>query len=107
MRQLQLGKKASRIAWKIIGRGIVALDALDTKASPSEQDDYKEVRKKLLDAWRGGVIIGGVRPKHKLREILPSRILQETELADLKQETKNAKAKAKRTIAVPHKPSKT
>jgi hypothetical protein len=103
MRQLQLKKKESRIAWQILGRGIVALDASKKRASGTEQDEYKEVRSKLISAWKAGVIIGGVRPKHKIRDIMPSQILNETELVALKRETKQARAKAKRIIAVPHK----
>ena len=102
MRQLQLKKKESRIAWQIIGRGIVASDA-SSKNAGATTDGYKEVRDKIISAWRAGVIIGGVRPKHKIRDLMPSQILQETALGDLKREAKQTKAKAKRKISVPHK----
>ena len=102
MRQLQLKKKESRIAWQIIGRGIVASDAL-SKQTDATTEDYKEVRDKIIAAWRAGVIIGGIRPKHKIRTIMPSQILQQTALGDLKREAKQTKAKAKRNITVPHK----
>jgi hypothetical protein len=103
MRQLQLKKKESRNAWQILGRGIVALDAVNKRASRTVKDDYQDVRRKLISAWRAGVIIGGVRPKHKIHDIMPSQILDETDVVELRRETKHVRAKAKRIIAVPHK----
>jgi hypothetical protein len=103
MRSLSLKRKESRIAWQVLLEGVVALDRKMKRASQDEQDDYQKLRSKLLVAWRSGVLVGGVRPKRKISDIMPASLLQETELANLRKETRQAKAKAKREISVPHK----
>ena len=103
MRQLVLKKKESRLLWQVLMRGIVITYRMNKKASATEQDDYKKLRGKLLAAWRTGLLVGGVRPKHKIYDIMPNQILQETELAELQKLSRETKAKASREIVVPRK----
>ena len=103
MRQLALKKRESRLLWQVLMRGIVVTDRRNRKAAATEQDDYKKLRGKLIGAWRAGLIVGGVRPKHKIYDIMPAQLLQETELAELKKLARETKAKASREIVVPRK----
>jgi len=103
MRQLALKKKESRLLWQILMRGIVATDRINKETIATEQNDYQKLRQKLIDAWRSGIIVGGVRPKHKIYDIMPDQILQETELAELKKVSRQSKVKANREIVVPKK----
>ena len=103
MRQLALKKKESRLLWQVLMRGIVVTDRMNKKAVAAEQGDYKKLRGKLIGAWRTGLLVGGVRPKHKIYDIMPNQILQETEIAELKKLSRETKAKASREIAVPRK----
>jgi hypothetical protein len=103
MRQLALKKKESRLLWQILMRGIVATDRMNEKAGATDQDGYKKLRQKLIDAWRSGIIVGGVRPKNKIYDIMPDYILQETELAELKKLSMQKKVKSNRNIVVPKK----
>jgi hypothetical protein len=103
MRQLALKKKESRLLWQILMRGIVATDRINKKAVATELEDYQKLRQKLIDAWRSGIIVSGVRPKHKIYDIMPDQILQETELAELKKLSRQYKGKTNREIVVPKK----
>ena len=103
MRQLVLKKKESRLLWQVLMRGIVVTDRMNKKAVATTQDDYKKLRGKLLGAWKTGLLVGGVRPKHKIHDIMPHQILRETELAELKKLSRETKAKANREIVVPRK----
>ena len=103
MRSLSLKRKESRIVWKLLMQGIVVVDRKIKRASAAEQDEYQKLRAKLMGAWRAALLVGPVKPKRKIHEIMPEPLLQETELGDLRKETKKAKAKAKRVISVPHK----
>jgi hypothetical protein len=103
MRSLSLKRKESRLLWQVLLQGIVVVDRKIRHASPAEQDDYKKLRDKLMTAWKAGLLVGGVRPKRRIYDIMPDSLLQETELAELRKETRKAKAKAKRVISVPHK----
>ena len=105
MRPLSLKKKESRIVWQVLMQGIVAVDRKNRRAPTPEQDEYKEVRSKLIRAWRSGLLVGGLRPKRSIRDILPESIRQETDLADLDKHTRKARAKAKREITTPRKRS--
>src|SRR5688572_15355542 len=95
MRPLSLKRKESRLVWQIVMQGIVAMDRQMKRASEAEQDDYQKVRADLIGAWKSGLLVGGVRPKRKIYDIMPEPILQETKLADLKKESRKARAKAK------------
>ncbi len=103
MRALALKKKESRLLWQILMRGIVVTDRMIKKAIAAEQADYKRLREKLIAAWRSGIIVGGVRPKHKIHDIMPSQIVQETELAELKTLSRKKRTKSNRKIVVPKK----
>jgi hypothetical protein len=103
MRSLSLKRKESRILWQVLMQGIVVVDRKIKRASADEQDDYNKLREKLLVAWRSGILVGGVKPKRRIADIMPESLLQETELGDLRKETRKAKAKAKREISVPRK----
>jgi hypothetical protein len=103
MRSLSLKRKESRILWQVLMQGIVVVDRKIKRASAAEQDDYNKLREKLLVAWRSGILVGGVKPKRRISDIMPESLLQETELGDLRKETRKAKAKAKREISVPRK----
>ena len=103
MRSLSLKRKESRIVWRVLMQGIVAVDRKIKSASADEQDDYKKVREQLIGAWRSGLLVGGVKPKRKIYDIMPESLLQETKLAELRKESRKARAKAKREISVPHK----
>ena len=103
MRSLSLKRKESRIVWKVLMQGIVAVDRKIKNASADEQDEYKKVRDQLIAAWRSGLLVGGVKPKRKIYDIMPESLLQETKLAELRKETRKAEKKAKREISVPHK----
>ena len=103
MRSLSLKRKESRIVWQVLMQGILSVDRKIKSASADEQDDYKKVRAQLIAAWRSGLLVGGVKPKRKIYDIMPESLLQETKLAELRKETRKAKAKAKREISVPHK----
>lgn len=105
MRPLSLKRKESRLLWQVLMHGVVAVDRRIKKASPDEQDDYKQLREKLMGAWKSGILAGGVRPKRKIYDIMPESLLQEARLADLQKEARKARAKAKREITVPHKKS--
>jgi hypothetical protein len=105
MVQVALKKKESRLLWEILIRGIQATDEAVKKA-PSSDDAYRKLRGKVLGAWRSGMIVGGLRPKRRIYEIVPNDLLKDTELALLKKATKRARAKAKREIAVPHQASR-
>ena len=105
MRQLALRKKESRLLWQVLMRGILVTDRMNRKAAATDQDDYRKLRAELIGAWRSGIIVGGVRPKHKIYEIMPHQILQETELAELKKLSTRKRGKAKRNIVVPRKKS--
>jgi hypothetical protein len=105
MRSLSLKRKESRLVWQVLLQGIVVVDRQIKRASPAEQDDYKKLREKLMIAWKAGLLVGGVRPKRRIYDIMPDTLLQETELAELRKETRKATAKAKREISVPHKKS--
>jgi len=103
MRSLSLKRKESRIVWQVLMQGIVVVDRKIKRASADEQGDYRKVRAQLISAWRSGLLVGGVKPKRKIYDIMPESLLQETKLAELRKETRKAKAKAKREISVPHK----
>lgn len=103
MRQLALKKKESRLLWQVLMRGILVTDRMNKKAVAKNQDDYAKLRQQLIGAWRSGIIVGGVRPKHKIYEIMPHQILQETELAELKKLSTKKRGKAKHNIVVPRK----
>ena len=103
MRPLSLKKKESRVAWQVILQGLVAVDRMMKKAPEAERSDYKNVRDQLLRAWKSGVLIGGLRPKHRIYDILPDSIMGEMQLAGLKKQSRKVQAKAKRDITVPNK----
>ena len=103
MRSLSLKRKESRVVWQVLLQGIVVVDRKIKRASAAEQDDYQKLRAKLMGAWRAGLLVGPVKPKRKIYAIMPEPLLQETELGDLRKETRKAKAKAKREISVPRK----
>jgi hypothetical protein len=103
MHSLSLKRKESRLVWQVLLQGILVIDRKIKRASPAEQDDYKKLREKLMSAWKAGLLVGGVKPKRRIYDIMPDSLLQETELAELRKETRKAKAKAKREISVPHK----
>ena len=103
MRPLSLKRKESRLVWQMLMQGIVSVDRKITRASAAEQDDYKRLREKLMIAWKAGLLVGGVRPKRRIYDIMPDSLQQETKLVELRKETRKAKAKAKREISVPRK----
>lgn len=103
MRQLSLKKKESRLVWQILLRGILITDRLTTSATTAEQDAYRELRPRIIRAWKSGLVLGGVRPKSKIHDIMPKRLLQDVELATLKKLSRKDRVKAKRNIAVPKK----
>src|SRR5688572_23398631 len=103
MVQLALKKKESRLLWEILVRGIIATDQANRRTPSPDQDAYRSLRSKVLRAWKSGVIVGGVRPKRRIHDILPGYLLKETELAVLQKADKRAKAKAKRVVAAPKK----
>ena len=103
MVHIALKKRESRLLWEVLIRGIVATDQAHRKTSPPDDDAYRRLRSKVLRAWKSGVIVGGVRPKRHIRDMLPDYLLNEAELASLKKANKRARAKAKREIAVPRK----
>ena len=105
MHPLSLKKKESRIAWQVLMQGIVAMDRKTRGTPGDEQDEYKQVRSKLIGAWRAGLLVGGLRPKRLVRDVIPERIRQETDLADLRKHNRKARAKAKREITTPRKRS--
>jgi hypothetical protein len=47
--------------------------------------------------------LGGVRPKSKIYDIMPKRLLQDVEVAALKKLSRKDGAKTKRNIVVPKK----
>jgi hypothetical protein len=103
MVQLALKKKESRLLWEILVRGIVATDQANRRKPSPDQDAYRHLRSKVLRAWKSGVIVGGVRPKRRIHDILPDHLLKESELAVLEKAHRRAKAKAKRVVAAPSK----
>ena len=103
MRQLSLKKKESRLVWQILMRGILITDRMTKSATTAEQDAYRELRPRIVRAWKSGLILGGVRPKSKIYGIMPRRLLQDIELATLKKLSRKDGAKAKRNIVVPKK----
>lgn len=103
MRPLPLKKKESRILWQVLLQGIVAVDRKMKSTSQDERDEYAKVRSKLIGAWRSGLLVGAVKPKRKIYEIMPEPILHETALADLRKKSRKASARAKREISVPRK----
>jgi hypothetical protein len=102
MRPLSLKRKESRSVWQILLQGIVTMDRKMKGASEADRDEYKKIRNTLIGAWKSGVLVGGVKPKRKIYDIMPEPILQEAKLADLKKESRKARAKAKREITVPN-----
>ena len=103
MVQLALKKKESRLLWEVLIRGIVATDQANKRTPSSDHDAYRSLRSKVLRAWKSGVIVGGVRPKRRIHDMLPEYLRNETELAVLEKADRRAKAKAKRQIRVPSK----
>ena len=103
MVQLALKKKESRLLWEILVRGIVATDQANRKTASPDPDAYRHLRSKVLRAWKSGFIVGGVRPKRRIHDILPEYLLKESELMLLEKAGKRARAKAKRQIAAPKK----
>ena len=103
MRQLSLKKKESRLLWQILMRGIIVTDRVIQRATVPEQDAYKELRPRIIAAWKSGLILGGVRPKSKIYDIMPKQILQDTQLAALRKLSRRGGVKAKRNIVVPKK----
>jgi hypothetical protein len=101
MRQLALKKKESRVVWQVLLRGIVAMDRIHRAASTAETEAYRKVREKLIDAWKSGIVLGGVRPKSEIYRIMPRQILQETEIRKLKVLSRKGMARSRRRIQVP------
>ena len=101
MRPLSLKKKESRTVWQILLQGIVVMDRKIKSASEADRDEYKKVRNSLIAAWKSGLLVGGVKPKRKIYDLMPESILQEAELGDLRKASRKARAKAKREISVP------
>jgi hypothetical protein len=102
MVQLALKKKESRLLWEILIRGIVATDRANRQTPAPDQEAYRSLKSKVLRAAKSGLIVGAVRPKKRIRDMLPNYLLKETDLALLKKADKRAKAKAKRGITVPN-----
>src|SRR5688572_5565757 len=102
MVQLALKRKESRLLWEVLVRGIQATDAAARKTPSTDHDAYLKLRGKVLRAWKAGIIVGGIRPKKRIHDILPGALLKETEFARLRKADRRAKAKAKRGIAVPN-----
>ena len=103
MRQLSLKKKESRLVWQILLRGILIADRMTKNTTTAEQDAYRELRPRIIRAWKSGLVLGGVRPKSKIYDIMPKRLLQDVELAALKKLSRRDGAKRKRNIVVPKK----
>jgi hypothetical protein len=103
MRSLALKRKESRILWQVLMQGILVVDRKMKNVPAAEQEEYQKLREKLLLAWKSGLLVGGVRPKRKIYDIMPEPLLHAPQLADLQKEWRKAKAKAKREISVPHK----
>jgi hypothetical protein len=102
MRQLVLKKKESHLAWEILVRGLVATDRLSRKMSQDERHAYEHLRQKLVAAWRGGIIVGGVRPKKDIVNIMPRQMLLDTGLPAFRKSVNKARAEAKGHLVVPH-----
>ena len=104
MPQLALGKRESRLLWQVLARGIQATDDALKDSEAPDRDVYWKLRGRVLAAWKSGIIVGGVRPKRRIDEILPNSLLKETKLGLLKKADKRARTKAKRAITVPKQP---
>ena len=101
MRQLALKKKESRVVWQVLLRGIVAMDRMHRAANTADTEAYRKVREKIIDAWKSGIVLGGVRPKSEIYSIMPKQILQETEVRKLKALSRKGMARSRRNIQVP------
>ena len=102
MRPLSLKRKESRTVWQILLQGIVVMDRKMKGASEADRDEYTKVRNNLIAAWKSGLLVGGVKPKRRIYDLMPASILQEAELGDLKKASRKARKKVKREISVPH-----
>ena len=100
---MSLKKKESRLVWQVLMRGILITDRMIKGATAAEQDAYRVLRPRIIRAWKSGLILGGVRPKSKIYDIMPKRLLQDIELAALKKISRRDAVKAKRHIVVPKK----
>ena len=103
MRQLSLKKKESRLLWQILMRGILVTDRMNRKAPGADHEAYTQLRPRIIAAWKSGLILGGIRPKSKIHDIMPRQLLQQTELATLKKLSRKDRVRAKRNIIVPRK----
>ena len=102
MSPVVLKKKESRLLWQLVIRGIVVTDRMNKRGGVETPDDYAAVRQKVIAAWKAGIIVGGIRPKSHVRDIMPQYILQETELAVLNKATKKHRRRSRKHIEVPH-----
>jgi adenosylmethionine-8-amino-7-oxononanoate aminotransferase len=103
MSPVVLKKKESRLLWQLLIRGIVVTDRMNKRRGAEDQDDYSALRQKVIAAWKAGIIVGGVRPKSHVRDIMPPYILQQTELARFNKATKKHRRASQERIEVPHK----
>ena len=101
MSPVVLKKKESRLLWQVLIRGIVVTDRMTKRKRAEAQDDYSALRRKVITAWKSGILVGGIRPKSRARDIMPTYLLQETELTDLARVTKKHSRSAQKRIAVP------
>ena len=103
MRQLTLKKKESRQVWQLLLRGIVATDKIAGKADAGEREAYLELREKILSSWKAGIVLGGVRPKKEIYNLMPPQLLRAAELKKLKESSRRDRAASRKAIVVPRK----
>jgi len=101
MALLALKKKESRLLWELLIRGMAATDRAASRTPATDRNDYLKLRGKVLGAWKSGMIVGGVRPKRRIYDMLPDSLLREANMPLLKKANKRARVKAKRVISVP------
>ena len=102
MRHLALKKKESRLVWEVLLRGVVATDRMK-KRGAEEEAAYQKLRSRLIAAWRGGIILGGIRPKKTIDKVMPPELMRETELAVFKKASKRDRAAVSQKITAPQK----
>ena len=101
MALLALKKKESRLLWELLIKGMAATDRAADRLPAADRNDYVKLRGKVLAAWKSGMIVGGVRPKRRIHDMLPDSMLKEADMPLLKKAHQRARGKAKRAISVP------
>jgi hypothetical protein len=87
--------------WQVLLRGIVAMDRMHRAAKTADTEAYQKVREKIIGAWKSGIVLGGVRPKSEIYRIMPTQILQATEIRKLQALSRKGMSKSRQRIQVP------